>query len=290
MFGKWFASAYTGSMMGAGAHVFAVWAWCIANADKSGTVEINPPLLATLIGSSEDEILAAIDYLTAPDDRSRSDAEDGRRLVHVAAFTYEIVNHGAYRSMRSAEDRREYMREYMRERRSQKRTGDGSSATISPRVNTCKQPLAKLAHTEAEAEAETEAEAITPRPASGPCDESMGLAQYLYEAIRSHTPDYRASWAPKRLERSLLGWARDLDRLIRLDGADPAEIQRVIDYCHRSAETFERANVQSGAKLRKRWDSLRVKARDAGAKDRTGMQGIDPADAFGDTVFFGGER
>lgn len=110
MFGKWFAQAYTGSMMGSGSHVFAVWGWVVANAGKDGVLEINPKLLAAVIGDDESRIRDALDYLQSPDSSSRTRAEDGRRIVHVDAFTYRIVNHEKYRAKLSADERREYQR------------------------------------------------------------------------------------------------------------------------------------------------------------------------------------
>ena len=117
VFGKWFASTYTGSMLGAGADVFAVWSWVIANAGPKGILEINPALLAAMIGEPVEAIETALAFLQAPDPRSRSDAEQGRRLIHEGAFTYRVVNHAQYRAARDAEERREYKRNKQREYR-----------------------------------------------------------------------------------------------------------------------------------------------------------------------------
>jgi hypothetical protein len=144
MYGKHFSSMYEGSMMGAGPTVFAVWGYVISKAD-GGFVELNPRLLSVLLGTSELEIIKAIEYLCAPDPNSRSTEKEGRRLVKIGQFAYEVTTHAHYRSIRNTEDRRAYMREYMSKRRKQSLTD----------VNNGKQVLAKLAHTEAEAEAET---------------------------------------------------------------------------------------------------------------------------------------
>jgi hypothetical protein len=120
MYGKWFASTYTGSMLGAGANVFAVWGWIIANCDKTGTVEINPDLLANVIGEPVAAIESAIAYLVTPDRKSRSGAEEGRRLVPDGCYQYRVVNHAVYRNMQKEEDRREYNRQKQRESRARR--------------------------------------------------------------------------------------------------------------------------------------------------------------------------
>ena len=51
MYGKIFASTFTGSMFGAGSDVFAVWGYVIANAQDS-RIELNPRMLASTLGST----------------------------------------------------------------------------------------------------------------------------------------------------------------------------------------------------------------------------------------------
>ena len=113
MYGKFFASCFTGSMMGAGPVVFAVWGYVIANACKS-TMELNPKLLATMIGCDEQQIVDAIAYLCAPDPASRTKDNDGRRLTKEQGFQYFVVNHDKYRKLVNEEERREYFRDRKR--------------------------------------------------------------------------------------------------------------------------------------------------------------------------------
>ena len=109
MYGKFFSSTFTGSMIGAGPVVFAVWGYIIANAVK-GHVELNPQLLAAIIGADVNDIEAAVKYLEAPDPRSRSKDLDGRRIVKVGQFLYSVTNFQQYHNMRNEDDRREYNR------------------------------------------------------------------------------------------------------------------------------------------------------------------------------------
>lgn len=116
-FGKHHASMYSGSMVGKGAEVFAVMGYVISNMvpdrEVAGrmAVELNPKLLAFIIGEPEEEITAAIEVLCSPDPESRSKESEGRRLVRAGQFEYYVVNGWKYRSKRDPEKRREQNRE-----------------------------------------------------------------------------------------------------------------------------------------------------------------------------------
>jgi len=116
MFGKFFATTFTGSMMGSGTDVFAVWGYVIANAQHS-QIELNPKLLAAVLGSTPEAMQAAIDVLCAPDPNSRSVEHNGMRLLREGQFAYHVVNHEKYRALRNDDDRREYFRQKKAESR-----------------------------------------------------------------------------------------------------------------------------------------------------------------------------
>lgn len=120
MYGKHFASMYTGSMVGSGIAVFAVWGYVLANMHVSqeggANVELNPKLLAAILGGDERAIEDAIEFLCTPDPRSRTKDEDGCRLVREGQFLYRVVNALRYNAIRNEVERAEYMRRYMRER------------------------------------------------------------------------------------------------------------------------------------------------------------------------------
>lgn len=97
-YAKVFRTMFTGSMYGAGLHVFAVWSWILANKDEDGLLEIQPRRVADELGGTVDQVLEAVEYLMRPDPESRSKDEEGRRIVSVGAFTYRVVNHDFYRS------------------------------------------------------------------------------------------------------------------------------------------------------------------------------------------------
>jgi hypothetical protein len=116
MYGKVFSTMFDGSMLGAGPWVFSVWTYAIASCDSKGYIELNPRLIAAKIDgkvSSAPEVAKALDALCSPDPDSRSQEEDGKRLVQEGQFLYRIVNYASYRAIRDRDERREYMRTYM---------------------------------------------------------------------------------------------------------------------------------------------------------------------------------
>jgi len=104
-------------MYGAGACVFAVWTWVIANKDENGIVEINPIYLANTLGEPVKNIEQAIEYLCNPDPRSRTKLEEGRRLIRTGEFEHKVVTHEVQEQR--GKNRNEYWREYRAKKRAE---------------------------------------------------------------------------------------------------------------------------------------------------------------------------
>lgn len=120
MFGKFFASAFEGSMYGAGSGVFALWAYVISHTVNS-RVEINPMAVAPKIGMAVEEVNRALEYLQREDPRSRSKEFGGRRMVKEGEFAYYIPNHRAYLLIKKSEDLRRYNARKQQEHRAKKK-------------------------------------------------------------------------------------------------------------------------------------------------------------------------
>lgn len=112
-------------MVGAGVHVFAVWNYAIAKT-RRGTVELNPVLLAFVLGAEERLVEEAIKFLCSEDPKSRNSAEGGRRLVREGQFQYRVVNWFTYDAIRSSEDLKRYNREKQAEYRKRKHLKRGT--------------------------------------------------------------------------------------------------------------------------------------------------------------------
>lgn len=134
MYGKAYSSQYEGSMIGLGLNVFAVWNYCIAK-NRSGSVELNPKLLAFIFGTTEEEVVDAIEKLMAPDPKSRSKEAGGRRLIKEGQFQYRMVNWAYYDSLRCSEDLREYNRRKQAEYRARSKPLKGEVAAIKAAGN-----------------------------------------------------------------------------------------------------------------------------------------------------------
>lgn len=148
MFGKFFASAFTGSMVGSGADVFAVWGYVISHTGPDALVELNPTLISVQIGMPVENVVAAIDFLCQPDPKSRSKNKKGRRLLKLGEFLYEVPNYLHYRSIKDNVARREANKKYQRNSRAKRVSQHVSKqATMSAQAEV-------EAYTEAEAEAE----------------------------------------------------------------------------------------------------------------------------------------
>lgn len=129
--GKIYESAFERSLVGAGAAVYAVWSYCIAKAKPpQGLIELNSRLVAAVIGEDVKTIDDAINKLCAPDENTHTNGSEGRRLEHVGAFTYRMVNWKLYRGPKSPEQLREYYRVKQAQYRARKK--GVSEAKIKP--------------------------------------------------------------------------------------------------------------------------------------------------------------
>jgi hypothetical protein len=89
-------------------------------ADLDGVVDMTHEAIARRTNVPIDIISGAIAELESPDPDSRSDLEDGRRLVRLddhRDWGWQIVNYDVYREMRDDAARRAYFRDYQRKRR-----------------------------------------------------------------------------------------------------------------------------------------------------------------------------
>lgn len=135
-YGKIFDSLYTGSMVGAGINVFAVWSYVIANAKPPGIIELNPRLLAATFGCDVASVTDAIEKLCAPDPESRTKEHDGRRLLAEGQFLYRIPTWAKYNQIRNEVERREKNREYAKAYRERQKLAASNVSTDAADVST----------------------------------------------------------------------------------------------------------------------------------------------------------
>lgn len=85
------------------------------------------------------------------------------------------------------------------------------------------------------------------------CD-AYKLAVWLAKKIKENLPNKKIE------EPTLQSWAKDIDLLIRKDGADPDDVAEVITWVQQDG--FWKANILSGKKLRQQYDRIRMMIED----------------------------
>lgn len=133
---KWVPSVYTklyrsifdGSLYGQFEPLTTFMAM-LALANQHGEVDASPERIAGSLGCKLEFVLRGVESLEAPDKRSRTPDEDGRRIIRLLnedgqprAFGWRIVNYAKYRAIRSEEERRAYKRQWDRDNRSRNPT------------------------------------------------------------------------------------------------------------------------------------------------------------------------
>ncbi len=194
-FGKHHASMYTGSLVGKGAEVFAVMGYIIANmrprrigGREDGkwrmVVEMNPKLLAFIIGAKEGEIAAAIDLLCAEDSESRTKDEGGRRLLKIGQFDYVVVNGRKYRGGRDPEIRRQQNRESQaRFREKNKLSAAATNGQPAPASGeTVREAIRRRVKEDPQSRADAAALRAKNRPAPVPAEESLAERPFVRKA------------------------------------------------------------------------------------------------------------
>ena len=109
-------------------------------------------------------------------------------------------------------------------------------------------------------DAATQQEAVEPaiEPTPTASEDAIRLCEVLRGLIVTNDPK---SPAGKLSAKQSGNWITDMDRLIRLDGRDPTEVERVIRWCQ--ADNFWRSNILSAKKLREKYSQLLLKMREA---------------------------
>lgn len=131
MFAKVFASLWQGSMVGR-SDLQLVFIYMLANCDAKGVFNQTPEVVSALTGLPLERVEEAIRVLEAPDARSRTATDDGRRIVLLDShrdWGWQIVNYVEYRNSRDEEQRKDQNREAAR--RYRERTHDDASAIVS---------------------------------------------------------------------------------------------------------------------------------------------------------------
>lgn len=275
MYGKHFASMYSGSMFGKPAIVFAVWGYIISTmrpSRKDGRcyVELNPTLLSATFATTPDEVLDAIRLLASPDEASRTKVEDGRRIVplddlmHVGPMQFLVVNGSKYRAIRDEEERRLYLREAKRQQRL------STMSTKSTAVNR-RQPPSTQVEEDVEVEGETTTDSPTSSATPGTLPSKQVAEVFAYWVEVMGKPKARLTGDRERRVKARLR-----------EGYSVADLKAAVDGCKASAwhqGSNAEGKVFEDLELICR-DGKHVEAFMGGAATRSPGNSVDPWDRY----------
>jgi len=91
-----------------------------------------------------------------------------------------------------------------------------------------------------------------------PSSDALRLSGLLADLIADNNPSNRHIKHGVR-EKTVQRWAQDLDRMIRIDGRDPEDVEAILRWCQ--ADDFWKGTILSGAKLREHYDRLTLQMR-----------------------------
>jgi len=139
MFGKIFVQMYDGSLGTRGPwQALVTFQQLIVLADRDGTVDMTAEVIARRTSIPLEVIQIGLKALAEPDPASRTPDFEGRRIVPISEhrdWGWRLVNYAKYRSIRSAEERREYNREYWHKRKDRQNQGDSSAKPLNGASN-----------------------------------------------------------------------------------------------------------------------------------------------------------
>lgn len=217
--------------------VIKLWVWLLLNANWQDRKQLKRGQLVTTIGAmqeamshyagwrkvrpSPDQIRSAYGALT---DTARITV---RRTTRGVVIT--ILNYDTYQDALSYASRTDH--------------GDGIA----------REPAGIPHDTECIKKGSIKKEKKKSKPSS---PEACRLSGLLGDLVLLNNPG-NTSLSAERRATTARRWSADIDKLVRLDGKPPEEVERVIRWCQ--SDNFWQANILSGAALRKKFDQLTVK-------------------------------
>ena len=101
-------------------HVRIVWTAMMAKCTLSGVVSASESAIHRMANVTIEEAEDALQVLSSPDPKSKSQEFDGRRIERVNGG-FRLLNYFNYRESKTPDEKAKYMREYMRKRRAEKK-------------------------------------------------------------------------------------------------------------------------------------------------------------------------
>jgi hypothetical protein len=234
-----------------------LWVTLLGMSDKDGYVYAPLVGIASRAHLPLEVCRASMERLQAPDPNSSSDEHAGRRVLKVDSGTWMVLNRRKYWDLRTQEqaEHAAAQAKYAAKTRDASISPDGNDGNDVERE--------RDQDREGDREGDRDLRGGTKTRKSPPL-EALEIAQYLYDAIREHTPSFMADAKPATIGSKLEGWARDIATGMRQDGITADGAKLAIDAAHRDPkDSFWHANLLSGRALRKQYENLRIRGQKA---------------------------
>lgn len=118
-YSKLFSTMWGGSLYGR-FEASAVFMVVLSLCDHNGVLDMTPEAIAGTTGWPIDFLIKGLDELSAPDTRSRTPTEEGRRILKLDEhrdWGWRVTNYAWYRDQMRSVERREYLTNKKREQR-----------------------------------------------------------------------------------------------------------------------------------------------------------------------------
>jgi len=240
MYGIIHEAIYDSTVMAEGFEVVYVFQSMIILANGDDVVDMGIAAFAKRINLPLEKLEHAIGRLTRPDPESKSQEEEGRRIVALKDITetesnrgWFVVNREMYILVARKDRRKTYMRDLMRKRREKANTGT-ESANNKDDVST------SLAHGN---DNENNNENINEK-----YDGDLECAKWMQGLLlelnpKQKTPNYE-------------DWTNTIRLIRERDGKTEQEIYDLFQWAHEN--DFWKVNILSPKKLRLQWDKLTI--------------------------------
>lgn len=237
MYGKIFDSMYDGTLA-EDWRALITFQQMIVLCDADGVIDMTPGAISRRTGIPSEHIEAGIQILENPDPYSRTEGDEGRRIIRLDAhrpWGWLIVNHSKYKNLQDSDTVREQNRERKRRQRERAKQTSDSVTPESRNVTECH---ASSRHTDTDTDTNTK---NTSR--------HLKMAQAIFDRI--------VDKFPKTKSPNLDKWATDIRLMIERDNRTPEDIWHV--FCFANDDDFWSANILSTGTLRKQFDKLQAK-------------------------------
>lgn len=248
MYGKLFTSMYDGTLV-EDWRALITFQQLIILCDSEGVIDMTPHSISSRTGIPIEHIKAGLEILEKEDKYSRTNRENGKRIVLIddhRPWGWKIVNHKYYRDLASRTDKREKDRRRISEKRCAAKSSqviDSIDVSQSVAGSSDKSQMSPIQDTYTDTKK-------TSSPRNNFSDEDLNLAKYMFGQIKTLMPASK--------EPNFETWANTIRLMREKDNLELSDIREVFDWAN--ADDFWGLNIRGPDKLRKQYPRLAAQA------------------------------